>query len=229
MKALLDDTQRRNYTPEVAATRATLLQHLGRLYRDAGQYPQAVDAFRQMAPLDTGMGPRAAVEMIETYRTAKDLANAQKEADAALKKYPKDRMVVSSMPRVLADQGKIDEAAAEVRGLLNGDQHDREIYLQLCQIYEKGKRWNDAPRPGRGRETFHLPTNEKVDVYFMRGAMFERQKKYDASEAAFRKVLELDPDYAGALNYLGYMLADRNVRLDEAYQLIKKAVDLEPE
>ena len=63
----------------------------------------------------------------------------------------------------------------------------------------------------------------------MRGALFERQKKYDASEEAFRKVLALNPDHAGALNYLGYMLADRNVRLDEAYQMIQKAVDLEPE
>ncbi len=63
----------------------------------------------------------------------------------------------------------------------------------------------------------------------MRGAMLERQKKFDEAEAQFRKVLELNPKHAGALNYLGYMLADRNVRLDEAYQLVKKALDLEPD
>jgi tetratricopeptide (TPR) repeat protein len=72
-------------------------------------------------------------------------------------------------------------------------------------------------------------TEEKADVYFMRGAMMERQKKYDDAEAAFRKVLELNPQSAGALNYLGYMLADRNVRLDEAYQLIKKALEIDPD
>jgi tetratricopeptide (TPR) repeat protein len=58
--------------------------------------------------------------------------------------------------------------------------------------------------------------------------MYERMKKFDLSEAEFRKVLQLDPDNAGAMNYLGYMLADRNVRLDEAFQLIKKAVDQDP-
>ena len=63
----------------------------------------------------------------------------------------------------------------------------------------------------------------------MRGAGLERQKQFDQSEAAFRKVLELNPKNAGALNYLGYMLADRNVRLEEAYDLIKRAVDLEPD
>ncbi len=45
----------------------------------------------------------------------------------------------------------------------------------------------------------------------------------------FRKVRGLNPKHAGALNYLGYMLADRNVRLDEAYQLVKQALDLEPD
>jgi len=39
----------------------------------------------------------------------------------------------------------------------------------------------------------------------------------------------MDPDNAGALNYLGYMLADRNVRLDEAQKLVSKAVELEPQ
>jgi tetratricopeptide (TPR) repeat protein len=68
-----------------------------------------------------------------------------------------------------------------------------------------------------------------VDVYFMRGAMLERQKKYDQAEAEFRKVLAIDANNDNALNYLGYMLADRNVRLDEAYEMIKKAVDIRPD
>ena len=45
----------------------------------------------------------------------------------------------------------------------------------------------------------------------------------------FRKVLSTDPRNAMALNYLGYMLADRGVRLDEALNLIKKAVQQEPQ
>ncbi|HUA59649.1 MAG TPA: tetratricopeptide repeat protein, partial [Verrucomicrobiae bacterium] len=42
-------------------------------------------------------------------------------------------------------------------------------------------------------------------------------------------VIELQPDNAQALNYLGYMLADRNVKLDEASQLVQKALKMEPE
>ena len=63
----------------------------------------------------------------------------------------------------------------------------------------------------------------------MRGAMFEKIKNFDAAESAFRSVLKDDPDNAGALNYLGYMLADRNVRLEEANKLISRAVELDPQ
>ena len=42
----------------------------------------------------------------------------------------------------------------------------------------------------------------------MRGAMYERQKKFEPAEAEFRKVLASNPEHAGALNYLGYMLVD---------------------
>jgi Tfp pilus assembly protein PilF len=59
--------------------------------------------------------------------------------------------------------------------------------------------------------------------------MYERLKQFDASEAEFRKVLELDPDSPGALNYLGYMLADRGVRLDEAQKMIVRALELDPD
>jgi tetratricopeptide (TPR) repeat protein len=58
--------------------------------------------------------------------------------------------------------------------------------------------------------------------------MDERMKKYDAAEAEFRKVLEMDPENSSAMNYLGYMFADQNVRLDEAEKLIGKALDAEP-
>ena len=63
---------------------------------------------------------------------------------------------------------------------------------------------------------------------FMRGAMFEHEKNFDAAEAQFRKILQRDPNSPGALNYLGYMFADRNIRLEEAQQMISKALELDP-
>jgi tetratricopeptide (TPR) repeat protein len=64
--------------------------------------------------------------------------------------------------------------------------------------------------------------------YFQEGAAYERKGDYADSEAAFDKALLLAPDAAETLNYLGYMLADRGVKLEHAHELIAKAVRLEP-
>jgi tetratricopeptide (TPR) repeat protein len=228
MKSLIDDTARRNYSEADARRRASLLEEYGILLRGSEKNQQAIEVFRQEAALGGDSAPRAAVQIVDTYRQAKDYDNALREADAALKKFPDDRSVKVEHATVLADQGKIDAAAAEVKGLLNGER-DLPVYINLAQIYEKGKRYSDMAAALDQAEKLATSNEEKENVYFMRGAMYERMKKFEASEAAFRKVLEINPENAGALNYLGYMLADRNVRLDEAAQMIQKALDLEPD
>ena len=63
---------------------------------------------------------------------------------------------------------------------------------------------------------------------FQRGAVLEQQKQYAEAEQAFRAVLARDPLHAPSLNYLGYMLAERGDRLDEAIQLISRALQADP-
>ncbi|HWB83639.1 MAG TPA: tetratricopeptide repeat protein [Bryobacteraceae bacterium] len=228
LKSLLTDTERKTYSPAQTANRAMFLQELGALYRNAGQYQQAVDTFRQISVLDSDSSPRVSVMIIDTYRAAKDYDNAKREADAAVQKYPQDRMVHLAHASLLADMGNIDQAATEVRGLLDG-KNDVQTQLALAEVYEKGKRFTDMGKALDDAAKLSPSKDDEETIHFMRGAMHERLKKYDAAEAEFRKVLEIDPDNAGAMNYLGYMLADRDVRLDEAYGLIKKALDLDPQ
>jgi len=229
LKGILDDTARKLYTKEEQQQRAGWYEELGTLNRAALHYPEAIEAFKQMGAVYKDGAPLVAVQTIETYRAAKDLASAQREADAALKKFPDEYMVVREHADVLGDLGKIDDAVKELRGLLNGPR-DRDTLIAMAEILEKAKRFDEASKTVDDAEKLSNSDEEKEAVYFMRGALLERQKKYDASEEAFRKAIALNPEHAaGAMNYLGYMLADRNVRLDEAYQLIQKAVDLDPE
>ncbi len=65
--------------------------------------------------------------------------------------------------------------------------------------------------------------------YFQVGAANERVGRYEEAETAFRRCLELDPDNAEALNYLGYMWTERGVRLAEAHDMIAKALVVEPD
>jgi len=205
-----------------------LLENLGMLYRGAERYNEAVDAFHQIPQVDPAAEPRASVEVVETWRMAKDYKKAEQEGAAALKKFPKDRMVTRVHASLLADMGKTDAAVAELRSLLGGE-GKLETQIAIAQVYEKGKRWTEMGQALDAAEQIAQSKQEKQTVLFMRGAMLERQKQFDAAEAQFRKVLDLDPENAGALNYLGYMLADRNLRLDEAQKLVSKAVELDPQ
>jgi tetratricopeptide (TPR) repeat protein len=227
LKNILDDTARKVYSQEDAQQRAGWCEELGLLDSEAGHYPEAIEAFKQMSVVKDS-APLIAARIIEVYRTAKDLPSAQREADAALKKFPDEYMVVREHANVLSDLGKTDDAVKELRGLLNGPR-DRATLVALTEIYEKGKRFDEAAQAVDEAEKLSTTDEEKAEANFMRGALLERQKKYDASEEAFRKAIALNPQYDGAMNYLGYMLADRNVRLDEAYQLIQKAVDMSPD
>ena len=64
-------------------------------------------------------------------------------------------------------------------------------------------------------------------LYF-RGICYEREKQWSKAEADFKRVLEIEPDNADALNYLGYTWVDRGENLTEAFDMIRKAVELEP-
>lgn len=228
LNGILTDTARKVYSKTESQQRAGWFEELGMLNRTAGHYPEALEAFKQMGILAKDSAPRVAVQIIETYRAAKDPVSAQREADAALKKFPGEYMVVREHADILADAGKTDEAIKELRGLLDSPR-DRETLLAMVEMYEKAKRFDDAGKALDEAEKLSRSDDDKQVLLFMRGALLERMKKFDASEAAFRQVIALNPEHAGALNYLGYMLADRNVRLDEAYQMIQKAVNLDPE
>ena len=67
-----------------------------------------------------------------------------------------------------------------------------------------------------------------VEPLYYRAICYERLEQFDKSVVDFRRVLELDPDNADALNYLGYTWVDRGENLTEAFDMIRKAVELEP-
>jgi tetratricopeptide (TPR) repeat protein len=227
LKELLTVTTRRTYSTADRANRALLLERLGLLYRQAEQYPQAVEAFRQVLEFDSEHEARIHAQIVETYRSAHNYEKAVLEADEALKKHPDDRTLKVIRANVLAESGKGAEAVAALKSLLDG-KGDRETWLSLAQAYEKLKNYQEMAKAIDEAEKLSKSDEEREAIHFTRGAMYERSKQFDLAEGEFRKLLALNPNSASALNYLGYMMADRNVRLQEAYELIRKAVEQEP-
>ena len=199
MSGLVKSTEKRSYSAAESESRVMMLQELGILYRNNAQYPQAIEQFRAAAKLNKS--PAISLQIIDTYRAAKDPEGARKETDAAI---------------------------AELRTQANG-KNTVQLNLALATVYEKSKRYAEESAALDAAEKLTPTKEESANIHFMRGAMLERQKKIEAAEAEFRKVLAIDPDNAGALNYLGYMLVDHGMRVEEATQMIKKALDADPE
>ena len=170
----------------------------------------------------------AAQDIIDTYRESKQWPQATATAREAVQKLPNDREVRMVLDAQLADTGEVDKALADVRSMLAGKPEDREIYITLAQMNTRLKRWSDAEEALNKAESLSTSSEDKEYVYFLRGSTYEREKKYDEAEGEFKKVLSIHPQSAVVLNYLGYMNADRGVRLDESLNYIKQAVTLDP-
>ena len=188
----------------------------------------AVDTFRKMLALGDENAIRAYQQMIDTYRDAKQWPQATAVAREATNRLPQNRELKLVLDSQIADQGEPDKALADVRSMLKGTPQDREVYIALSQMYSRLKRWADAEEAIQKAAELSSKADDKEYVLFLHGSMYERQKKYDQAQELFKRVLQIDPQNAMALNYLGYMLADRGTQREEALGYIKKAVQLDP-
>jgi tetratricopeptide (TPR) repeat protein len=231
---LLQDLVKKTEKPDTSYSqadrnnRSIFVERLGLVYRDQENYPAAVETFRKMLTLGDDNAKRGYQDIIDTYRESKQWPQATAAAREAVQKLPNDREVRMVLDAQLADTGEADKALADVRSLLNGKPEDREIYITLAQMNTRLKRWSDAEEALNKAESLSTTAEDKEYVYFLRGSTYEREKKYDEAEAEFKKVLSIHPQSAVVLNYLGYMNADRGVRLDESLNYIKQAVNLDP-
>ncbi len=209
--------------------RSIFLERLGTVYREQSKTQSAVDTYRRMVALGDESASRGYQQLIETYRDARQWSQASAVAEEATKKFPKDRSLKLVYFGQQADMGHPDMAITGIKAMLTGAPEDREVWTALAQMYSRLKRWKDAQEAiGRAAQLSTKP-EDKSYTLFVTGSIYERQKKYDQAEEAFRKVVAEDPRNAVALNYLGYMLADRGTRLEEALGYIRRALAIDPQ
>jgi tetratricopeptide (TPR) repeat protein len=235
---LLQDLIKKTDKSEAAASgadrnnRAIFIERLGMIYREQENYTAAVETFRKMLPLGEENTRSGYQEIIDTYREAKQWPQATATAKEAVQKLPDDRDLRMVLDAQLADTGEVDQSVADIRSMLKGGPEDHDIYIRLAIIYTRAKRWSDAEQALAKAEQLSTKSEEKAYVYFLRGDLYQHQKMFDQAEAEFQKVLSTtppsDPQAAATLNYLGYMNADRGVKLEESLNQIKQALSFEP-
>ncbi|MBI2678992.1 MAG: tetratricopeptide repeat protein [Candidatus Koribacter versatilis] len=231
LQKLLDKTAKPEgtYSSGERNNRAVFLERLGSIYREQNKPQLAVDTFRKMLDLGDDNVSRGYQQLIETYRDAKQWEQATAAAREAVQKLPNDRGLRLVLDGQLADSGQADQAIADVKSQLKGTPEDREVYTALSTIYKRLRRWKESEDALDQAEKLSRTREEKDFALYMRGALYEQQKKYDAAEEVFKRILANDPQNGMILNYLGYMLADRGVRLEEALGYLKRALELDPQ
>jgi tetratricopeptide (TPR) repeat protein len=104
-----------------------------------------------------------------------------------------------------------------------------DIYVNLSQVYIQDKRYADAEKILKLAEN-KSPDKENNDRLKIRlASVYEKQNDFDRAESIAKEILKGNPQNAEALNYIGYMLADRGIRLEEAVKYVKEALAIEPQ
>ncbi len=128
---------------------------------------------------------------------------------------------------VKATRGDIAAARAQLHTIQPGNDQQRvQLALSEDQILREAHQYE---------ESFKVLTAavesmpDSTDLLYARALVAEKLNRIDVHEADLRKVLQKDPKNAHALNALGYTLADRTTRYDEAVKLLEQAIALKPD
>ena len=202
-----------------------LLPHLGFAHQQLGQHEKSIAAFeeaRRLSPKD----PAVAGYLIEANIAAKRYSSAIDVAKAARAEHPDDLRLTRLEAQALRHSGRADQGVAVMEEALKKHADKPAAYIGLAQIYADADRGAQAVRVLQDAQE-KFPSDNAI--VFELGAAYDKQKNFQGAEAAFKQLLSRDGEHAPALNYLGYMLAERGERLDESVNLLQKALQIDPE
>jgi tetratricopeptide (TPR) repeat protein len=214
-----------DHSEEAKANRLQFQQRLAAVYMEMGEYEKAIAVYQEIAKSD----PKANLQLVNAYRVNRQY---DKALDLGKRQYEKDSTDVHMAiiyALTLADAKKGREGVEILSRLLLSNPDNIDIYVNLSQVYLLDKKYSDAERILRRAEEKQPDSDlDKEKLKFQLATVYERQKDFDRAESVFKEILQANPNNASALNYVGYMLADQGVRLDEALKYVKGALAIDP-
>lgn len=140
-------------------------------------------------------------------------------------------LLALGLNRKLADSSKADkkdtQAAAELEKMIARSPDKAPLQNVLANIYLQNGNYSAAINLLNNMiSRLAKPEGKDWSLYFQRGIAYERSKNWQKAEENFREALRLAPQNADVLNYYGYSLTDRGIRLEEGLDMVRKAADL---
>jgi tetratricopeptide (TPR) repeat protein len=212
-ESLLKDTEKTTYNQDERRRRALFYTQIGVVRSLQTRFDDAITAFTTMRPLyDASERNRVDLMIADTYKEAKNIDMAEATIRTALQASPNSRDLQIAYADILSARGRTEESIQILQKLAAGQTPDMDLVSAIIGVYEQAKRFSDA------QKTLDVAAKnypQEKHIHFLQGALYERQDKVTEAEQA-------------VLNYLGYMLADREMKLEEALSMVKRAVDSDP-
>jgi tetratricopeptide (TPR) repeat protein len=222
---ILEDLLRDRENQEALSNRALFRERLASAWLGLENYEKAIGLYEEMAEAN----PDDRFKLLEAYRISEQYNKGIALGREFLAKTPDDIYINIVYARTLAESGKKKDGADVLSRLLQSNPNTIDLYVYLSEIYRQDKRYSDAEKVLLRGEELNKDPGAVERLRFQRAAIYEQQKSFDRAEQLFKEIIDKRPDHASALNYLGYMFADRGVRLDEALHYVGRALEIDPE
>lgn len=126
--------------------------------------------------------------------------------------------------------GNTDAAIEVLQQLSKSHANQPQVHIDLGDRLRGLERYEEAAAAyDKAIDLYENPEAPQWIVFFARGIALERIGKWEKSEADFRKALDLNPGQPQVLNYLGYSFVELQTNLDEALDMIERAVTARPD
>ena len=157
-----------------------------------------------------------------------------KLATATYRRVPRDHpsyyLAELGRSEALRRAGKLDTAAEVLEQLAQTHGDVPLVHVSGGDLYRQLERYDDAAAAyDRAVALYEARGDEQWFVHYARGISHERLDNWEQAEADFRKALELNPEHPQVLNYLGYSMVEKRINLDEALDMIERAVAARPD
>lgn len=199
------------------------------LARDRNPAPSL--AFARLATFAAPGIPETWLVTADTLGRQEQVALALEALDNAPQAGPLRRATLWRRAALLAAAGDHEAARTALRPLVDAPDATVEDWVRLADV-DRMAEHHAGTIESMSRAIALLGDDVRPEhgyLFFLRGAAHEQADRFAEAEADLRRALELQPDNAIYLNYLGYSLLDRGLKLDEAEALIARAFAAEPE
>jgi tetratricopeptide (TPR) repeat protein len=125
--------------------------------------------------------------------------------------------------------GETDKGLALLKQVVADHPDDSEAWSALGTLQRSAKDFASAATSyDKAIAKLGAPDKAHWVLFYFRGIAFERTHQWPKAEADFKEALQLYPDEPLVLNYLGYSWVDQGINLEEAFKMLRRAVDLKP-